>query len=62
LLTKPARRRIQLECAYVGFEIPDEFVVGYGLDLAERFRTLEYIGTLRPEAAAALVEGDGSLP
>jgi hypoxanthine phosphoribosyltransferase len=62
LLTKPARRRIQLECTYVGFEIPDVFVVGYGLDLAERFRTLEYIGTLRAEAAAALVEGDGSLP
>jgi hypoxanthine phosphoribosyltransferase len=61
LLTKPARRRIQLECKYVGFEIPDVFVVGYGLDLAERFRTLEYIGALRAEGAAP-VEGDGSLP
>jgi len=49
LLTKPSRRRITLNCRYVGFEIPDEFVVGYGLDLAEQFRTLNYIGTLRPE-------------
>jgi hypoxanthine phosphoribosyltransferase len=54
LLTKPSRRRITLNCRYVGFEIPDEFVVGYGLDLAERFRTLAYIGTLKPEVVAEI--------
>ncbi len=54
LLTKPSRRRIQLPCKYVGFEIADEFVVGYGLDLAENFRALDYIGTVKPEVAARL--------
>ena len=59
LLTKPARRRANIECRYVGFEIPDEFVVGYGLDYAEHFRTLDFIGVLTPEAAAAVAgEGD----
>ena len=47
LLTKPERRRIALECRYVGFEIPNIFAVGYGLDLAERYRTLDYIAGLR---------------
>jgi hypoxanthine phosphoribosyltransferase len=61
LLTKPARRRTQITCKYVGFEIPNEFVVGYGLDLAERFRALDYIGTLRPEVAAEILDGEGSL-
>jgi hypoxanthine phosphoribosyltransferase len=54
LLTKPTRRRIQLPCRYVGFEIPNEFVVGYGLDLAEHYRSLDYIATLRPEVVARL--------
>ena len=58
LLTKPARRRTNITCRYVGFEIPDEFVVGYGLDYAEHYRTLDFIGVLTPEAAAA-VAGDG---
>jgi hypoxanthine phosphoribosyltransferase len=61
LLTKPSRRRIEIPCKYVGFEIPDKFVVGYGLDLADRFRTLDYIGVLSPEAAAEILEGEGSL-
>lgn len=61
LLTKPSRRRIQLACRYVGFEIPDEFVVGYGLDLAERFRTLDFIGVPTREAVAAASSGEGSL-
>lgn len=62
LLTKPARRRTNIECRYVGFEIPDEFVVGYGLDFAERYRTLDFIGVLTPEAAAAVAgEGDSLL-
>lgn len=61
LLTKPARRRVDIPCRYVGFEIPDRFVVGYGLDLAERFRTLDFIGVLTPEAAAAIMDEAGSL-
>lgn len=61
LLTKPTRRRAEIPCRYVGFEIPDKFVVGYGLDLAEHFRTLDYIGVLAPEAAAEIVDQAGSL-
>jgi hypoxanthine phosphoribosyltransferase len=44
LLDKPGRRKALLPCRYVGFEIGDEFVVGYGLDLAEKYRNLPYIG------------------
>jgi hypoxanthine phosphoribosyltransferase len=61
LLTKPSRRRINLVCRYVGFEIPDEFVVGYGLDFAERYRTLDYIGTLKAGGAADQAGSKGSL-
>ena len=46
LLTKPARREIDVPVRYVGFEIPNEFVVGYGLDFAERYRNLPYVGVL----------------
>jgi len=46
LLTKPARRRVDLSPRYVGFEIPDRFVVGYGLDHAERYRNLPYVAVL----------------
>lgn len=49
LLDKPSRRVADIEPDYVGFVIPDEFVVGYGLDYAERYRNLEYIGVLKPE-------------
>lgn len=44
LLSKPARRTAELECRYTGFDIPNEFVVGYGLDHAEKYRNLPYIG------------------
>ncbi len=47
LLTKPARREIDVPIRYVGFEIPDRFVVGYGLDYAERYRNLRTIGVSR---------------
>ena len=50
LLKKTGIQRVPLDIRYVGFEIPPEFVVGYGLDFAERFRNLPYIGLLRPEA------------
>lgn len=49
LLDKPARRIAQVQIQYVGFEVPDEFVVGYGLDYAEKYRNLPYIGVLKEE-------------
>jgi hypoxanthine phosphoribosyltransferase len=49
LLTKPERREIDVPVRYVGFEIPNRFVIGYGLDFAERYRNLPYVGVLDPE-------------
>ena len=49
LLDKPERREKPIVVDYVGFEIPDEFVIGYGLDYAEKYRNLPYIGVLREE-------------
>ncbi len=49
LLSKPERRETDVVCEYVGAEIPDEFVVGYGLDYNEQYRNLPYIGVLKPE-------------
>jgi len=49
LLTKPERRREEVPVRYVGFEIPNRFVIGYGLDFAERYRNLPYVGVLREE-------------
>lgn len=49
LLDKPGQRWVPLKADYVGFEIPDEFVVGYGLDYAENYRHLPYIGVLKAE-------------
>jgi hypoxanthine phosphoribosyltransferase len=46
LLTKPERRKVELEPRYVGFEIPNRFVVGYGLDYGERYRNLPYVAVL----------------
>jgi len=51
LLTKPERRENDVRCRYVGFEIPNRFVIGYGLDFAERYRNLPFIGVLRDELA-----------
>ncbi len=48
LLRKPDAVQVDVEVAHVGFDIPNEFVVGYGLDYAERYRDLPYIGTLEP--------------
>jgi hypoxanthine phosphoribosyltransferase len=50
LLTKPARREIDVRVRYTGFEIPNEFVIGYGLDYAERYRNLPYVAVLDPDA------------
>jgi len=49
LLTKPERREIDVPVRYVGFEIPNRFVIGYGLDFAERYRNLPYVGVLDPD-------------
>jgi len=49
LLSKPSRRQIEIPLAYVGFEIPNKFVIGYGLDFAEIYRSLPYIGVLKKE-------------
>jgi hypoxanthine phosphoribosyltransferase len=48
LLDKPSRRMEDIEADYVGFEIPDFFVVGYGLDFVERYRNLPFVGVLHP--------------
>jgi len=55
LLVKPGRRKIELPIRYVGFEIPNRFVVGYGLDLDQRFRNLSYVAALDEESGS----GDG---
>lgn len=49
LLNKPARRKVDVFVKYVGFEVPDEFIVGYGIDYAEKYRNLPFIGSLKPE-------------
>lgn len=48
LLSKAGKQRVPIDCRYTGFDIPDEFVVGYGLDYAERYRNLRYVGVLKP--------------
>ena len=47
-LRKPEAAKVDVDVAYVGFDIPDEFVVGYGLDYAEKYRNLPFVGTLKP--------------
>jgi hypoxanthine phosphoribosyltransferase len=49
LLDKPSRRQAPVKLDYVGFRVPDEFVVGYGLDFAQRYRNLPYVAVLKPE-------------
>ena len=49
LMTKPGRRQIEIPVRYVGFEIPNRFVIGYGLDFAERYRNLPYVAVLADE-------------
>jgi hypoxanthine phosphoribosyltransferase len=51
LMTKPERREIEVPVRYVGFEIPNRFVIGYGLDFDERYRNLPYVGVLDPDLA-----------
>lgn len=49
LLNKPKRRAVELDVKYIGFEVPDEFIVGYGIDYAEKYRNLPFIGILKRE-------------
>ena len=49
LLDKPSRRKVDLQADYIGFSVPDEFVIGYGLDYDEKYRNLPFIGILKPE-------------
>jgi len=49
LLDKPSRRLTDVHVDYIGFEVPDEFVIGYGLDFAQRYRNFPFVGVLRPE-------------
>ncbi len=49
ILNKPSRREVDIDVTYLGYDIPDEFVVGYGLDYDERYRNLPYLGTLKEE-------------
>ena len=48
ILSKPSRRKAEIEPDYLGFEVPDEFVVGYGLDYDEKYRNLPYVGVWKP--------------
>ena len=59
LLDKPARRLVEIPVDYIGFTIPDQFVVGYGLDYGELYRNLRFVGVLRPEVYAGPVEAAG---
>ena len=54
LLDKPDRREVDIHVAWTGFSIPNEFVIGYGLDYNERYRNLPYIGILKPSVYAEL--------
>jgi hypoxanthine phosphoribosyltransferase len=57
LLDKPARRLVDIPVEYIGFTIPDRFVVGYGLDYGEVYRNLRFVGVLRPEVYSGNGEG-----
>jgi hypoxanthine phosphoribosyltransferase len=59
LLTKPDRRKVQLEPRYLGFEIPDKFAIGYGLDHAEQYRNLPYVAALSEECGPGTAGGGG---
>lgn len=52
ILSKPSRRQADIEPDYLGFEVPDEFVVGYGLDYDEKYRNLPFVGVLKPDVYA----------
>uniref|UniRef100_UPI00345C5AF1 phosphoribosyltransferase n=1 Tax=Clostridium sp. TaxID=1506 RepID=UPI00345C5AF1 len=49
LLNKPERRKVDIDVKYVGFDVPDFFIVGFGMDYAEKYRNLPYVGILKDE-------------
>jgi len=49
LLDKPDRHKVEIQADYLGFTVPDHFIIGYGLDYAEKYRNLPYVGVLKPE-------------
>lgn len=49
LLDKPERRKVEVKAAYIGAQVPDKFIVGYGLDYAEKYRNVPFVGVLKPE-------------
>ena len=55
LLNKPSRREVDVPVDYIGFDIPDEFVVGYGLDFGELYRNIPFIAVLKPEVFASII-------
>ncbi len=55
-MSKPSRREVDIPLSYVGFDIPNKFVLGYGLDFAEVYRNLPFIGVLKPEVIIRLQE------
>ena len=57
LLTKPERRRVDLPIKYTGFEIPNRFAIGYGLDFGERYRNLPYVAALKDEHVERMTDG-----
>ena len=62
LLIKPERRKVELETRYVGFEIPDRFAIGYGLDHGERYRNLPYVAALKRVTGLVRALASGLLP
>src|SRR4026207_1178898 len=60
LLDNPARRLVEIPVDYIGFEIPDQFVIGYGLDFGEVYRNLRDVGVLKPEGYGAAAEPGGA--
>lgn len=58
LLSKPSRREIEVPVDFAGFEVPDEFVIGYGLDFAQQYRNIPFIGVLKPEVYVNTSERD----
>jgi hypoxanthine phosphoribosyltransferase len=61
LLDKPARRLVEIPVDYIGFQIPDQFVIGYGLDYGEVYRNLRFVGVLKPEVYGAAGEPEGAV-
>ncbi|NBD35556.1 MAG: hypoxanthine phosphoribosyltransferase [Chloroflexi bacterium] len=58
LLDKPSRREVEVTPDFIGFEVPDEFVMGYGLDYAQQYRNVPYVGVLKPEVYQEDTEKD----